>query len=118
MLVMIGSTDLTSKIENNSYVMEAEDSFLEWEDGNKQKHRVYVKSKVKGSFNVICDARLGMNSSEFMELIKKNTINNVLLLTCLVTNKTEYRTLEAYVKITTKKHTDTTDIFGVEVEER
>ncbi|MBE5852258.1 MAG: hypothetical protein E7299_04800 [Lachnospiraceae bacterium] len=118
MLVMIGSTDLTSKIENNSYVMEAEDSFLEWEDGNKQKHRVYVKSKVKGSFNVICDARLGMSSVEFLELIKENTQNNVLLITCWITNKAEYRTLNAYAKIITKKHTDTMDIFGVEVEER
>lgn len=118
MLVLIGSTDLTKKIEDNSYDVEVEDSFIEWEDGNKRKHRVYVKSRAKGTFNVICDARLGMNSTEFFDLIRENTENNILMITCWINNKAEYRTLNAYAKITTKKHTDTTDIFQVELEER
>lgn len=118
MLVLVGSTDLTNKIEDNSYAVEGEDVFIEWEDGNNQKHRVYVRNRVKGAFNVICDSRLGMNSAEFLNLIRENTENNVLLITCWVNNKAEYRTLSAYVKITTKKHTDTTDIFQVELEER
>ena len=118
MLVLIGAADLTGKIENDTYAVEAEDSFIEWEDGNKRKHRVYIRNKVKGSFNVICDARLGMNSEDFFSLLEENSENHILMLTCWINNKAEYRTVNAYVNIKTKKHTDTTDIFTVELEER
>ena len=118
MLVMIGSTDLTERIEEDSFEVDAEDIFIEWEDGNNKRHRIYVRDRIKGKFNVICNKRLGMNSEEFINLIKENTEKNILLITCWVNNKAEHRTLSAYVKLTTKKHTDTTDIFQVELEER
>ena len=118
MLAMIGATDLTKKIEDNSYAIESEDEFIEWKDGNSKKHRVYVKSRAKGTFNIICDKRLGMSSSEFLSLVKENTENNAVMITCWINNKAEYRTLSAYTKITVKKHTDTTDIFSIELEER
>lgn len=118
MLVMIGSTDLTDNIEDGSYEVESEDVFIEWEDGNNKKHRIYVRERVKGKFNIICNKRLGMDSSSFLELIKENTENNVLLVTCWVNNKAEHQSISTYVKIITKKHTDTTDIFQLELEER
>lgn len=118
MLAMIGVTDLTPNIEDNSYAIESEDEFIEWEDGNHVKHRAYIRNRVKGTFNIICSERLGMNSAEFLSLVKQNMENNILMITCWINNKAEYMTLNAYVKITTKKHTDTTDVFAVELEER
>lgn len=118
MLAKIGTIDLTKKIEDKTYVMESEDEYIEWQDGNNRKHRVYVRGRVKGSFNVICDSRLGMDANEFLALVDKHTENRVLTITCWVNNKAELQTLSAYVNITTKTHNDTTDIFIVEVEER
>lgn len=118
MLAKIGSIDLTKIIENNTYVMEAEDEYLEWQDGYNKNHRVYVRDRVKGSFNVICDSKLGMDSGSFLKVLGEHTKNKVLTITCWVSNKAKLQTLSAYVKINTKLHTDTTDIFVIELEER
>lgn len=118
MLVKIGSIDITKKIEDGTYVMESEGEYIEWKDGNKKKHRVYTCEKVKGSFNVICDSRLGMDSKKFLDLIDECTVDGVLTITCWISNKAKLQALSAYIKITTQKHTDVMDILSVKLEER
>ena len=50
-LFKIGNTDLTKCIEDDSYNVVSEPEFEEWKDGNFNKHRIYVRDRIKEWIN-------------------------------------------------------------------
>lgn len=65
MLAIIGSTDITKHIVADSYNIDAADVYEEWLDGNYRKHREVVRSRVSGSFSVICSEKTGFSKNSF-----------------------------------------------------
>lgn len=94
-LFKIGTTDLTKYIEDDSYNVVNEPEFEEWKDGNYNKHRIYVRDRIKGTFNVICSNKT-ITKENFLSLLKNNTTNNKLMCHVYVTNKNEEKIIECF----------------------
>ena len=101
--IIIGTHNITEHIIADSYVMDAEDIYESWRDGNYVEHRIITASKVRGSFQVACYDH-GYTFTEFMTAINAADDNGVLTCLVFVTNKNVSKAISAYYSITNEKH--------------
>lgn len=97
-LFKIGNTDLTKYIEDDSYNVVSEPEYEEWKDGNYNKHRIYVRDRIKGSINVICSNKT-ITKENFLKLLKNNIREHKLMCHVYVTNKNEEKIIECFFSI-------------------
>lgn len=103
--VVVNNTDITPYIVDGSYKINAEDSSESWEDGNKVEHRIVVKEKVKGSFEVVCSNRTGsITLANFLSTWNGAVSNKVVTLGCRVLNTGAFEAINAYFKIENTLH--------------
>ena len=111
-LVTIANTDITPYIDWNSYKMEQKPSYESWKDGNYIEHRIYVRTRLEGSFKVwlcgmpIPDSDDKMDSEEFLGLVASATANYVTTLSVFdqTSGSQTLQTIQAYLDITPGKH--------------
>lgn len=103
---IIGDTDITRLIADDSYKVDSTEVYAEWIDGNKKKHKVLERTKVTGSFNVILRAGWTITDNEFIQLINNNVSENLLTITLWVQNLAKMESVRAYYSISTSETLD------------
>lgn len=125
-LVKVGQTDITPYMDHKSYSLKVEDVYESWQDGNFREHRIYTRSKYKGSFKVWLCGKDGMDVDAFKTLWASVKTGDKVLIQMFDeikgTSPTYLVWVEAFYKITPVKHHvmlngNYFDVFQIEVTE-
>ena len=106
---VISSTDISKYIIKDSYEMNTESVFESWTDGNFREHRIYIRDRVKGSFDVIFFDDDNGAYQNFLDLLDSATTNRVLTIGLFIVNESKFGVFEVYYSITQAQHAETTD---------
>lgn len=109
-LAVVNSIDITDYIIKDTYEINTEPIYTSWDDANYVEHRVYVRDKVKGSFEFITfgDApRVAF--LDFLNILKAATTNNVLTIGLYVQNEGTFQAINCFYTIESTQHAPTTD---------
>lgn len=117
MLVKIGEKDITRNIIYESYEVDSQDVAEEWEDANYFKHVDVIRTKVAGTFKVMCSKALGMTTRQFIDLINENKTDGTIYAIVYVNNTARLEAINAICKVETGKHLYNADVFSVSLEE-
>lgn len=122
MQVVVGGIDISNYIVTGSYDINASDQYESWKDGNGIEHRVIIRSKVSGSFDIGCCSK-SITLSDFLAAWDSAVDNGVVTIGCTVLNKNSFEALEAYYEIRGKDHIkkgdgQIIDIMSVKIQER
>ena len=74
--IVVNNVDLTPYVVDGTYKVDSSDTYESWQDGNMREHRIVVRSKVSGSFQIGC--RGEMTLSAFLENWNAATNNKVV----------------------------------------
>ena len=77
-LATIGAVDITKYIIKDTYKVATEPTFESWLDGNFHEHRIYVRDRMKGSFDLIFFDEDNGAYQNFLSLLNANTTNRLL----------------------------------------
>lgn len=122
MLFSIDGIDLTPYINETTYQAYSDVEFVQWKDGNYNKHRLDVSSKVNCSFSIALYGKNGINTAKFLEIINNNVKGNKLTVKIFVQNENRIKLCEVFYSIKPAAHRisdvgTVVDIFNVELEE-
>lgn len=122
MTVVVGNTNITNHIIRDSYKINAYDQYESWIDGNGLEHRLIVRTKVSGSFEIVCcDETITL--SDFLALWNSAVNNGVVTIGMTILNTNVFDALNAYYEITNKEHIKKgdgriIDILSIKIQER
>ena len=109
-LAVVNNTDITNYIIKDTYEMNSEPVYTSWEDANYVEHRVYVRNKVRGSFEVITFGTTPRTALvAFLDILKAATSNNVLTIGLYVENEGTFQALNCFYTVESTQHAVTED---------
>lgn len=109
-LAVVNSTDITNYIIKDTYEINSEPVYTSWEDANYVEHRVYVRDKVRGSFEVITFGTTPRTALvAFLNILKAATSNNVLTIGLYVENEGTFQALNCFYTVESTQHAVTED---------
>lgn len=109
-LAVVNSTDITDYIIKDTYEVNSEPVYTSWEDANYVEHRVYVRDKVRGSFEVITFGTTPRTALvAFLDILKAATSNNVLTIGLYVENEGTFQALNCFYTVESTQHAVTKD---------
>lgn len=109
-LAVVNSTDITDYIIKDTYEVNTEPVYTSWEDANYVEHRVYVRDKVRGSFEVITFGTTPRTALvAFLNILKAATSNNVLTIGLYVENEGTFQALNCFYTVESTQHAVTED---------
>lgn len=109
-LAVVNSTDITDYIIKDTYEVNSEPVYTSWEDANYVEHRVYVRDKVRGSFEVITFGTTPRTALvAFLNILKAATSNNVLTIGLYVENEGTFQALNCFYTVESTQHSVTDD---------
>ena len=109
-LAVVNSTDITDYIIKDTYEVNSEPVYTSWEDANFVEHRVYVRDKVRGSFEVITFGTTPRTALvAFLNILKAATSNNVLTIGLYVENEGTFQALNCFYTVESTQHSVTDD---------
>lgn len=108
-LVNIANTDITKYIIKDTYEMNSEPVFESWTDGNFHEHRIYVRDRVKGSFDVIFFDDDNGAYQDFLDLLASATTNRLLTVGLYVVNESKFDGFQVYYTLSQAQHAEATD---------
>lgn len=109
-LAVVNSTDITNYIIKDTYEINSEPVYTSWEDANYVEHRVYVRDKVRGSFEVITFGTTPRTALvAFLNILKAATSNNVLTIGLYVENEGTFQALNCFYTVESTQHSVTND---------
>ena len=119
---IIGSTDISNLIVDESYKMDNESQYESWQDGNFVEHRSGRRSKLKGSFDVCLSPKTGTTLAQFHSLVENATGSaGTILGAFYCTNTGAVKAVNAFVNLENSEHILTSngwiDVVTVEVQE-
>jgi len=121
-LATVSGTDITKYIIKDTYEVNAEPVYESWTDGNFREHRIQIRDRVKGSFDVIFFDDDNTAYQNFLTLLDSATDIDRLTIGLFVLNKSAFGAYEVYYKITAAQHAETSDgrivnKMSIEIEE-
>ena len=114
-VAIIGNTDISNLIVDDTYKMDAEGVYESWKDGNYVEHRIYTASKIRGSFDVALSSKNNCTLTQFKNIIDNATTNHVLLGAFYCTNTGVVEAVNAFCNLTNKNHILTADGTFIDV---
>ena len=109
-LAVVNSTDITDYIIKDTYEVNSEPVYTSWEDANYVEHRVYVRDKVRGSFEVITFGTTPRTALvAFLDILKAATSNNVLTIGLYVENEGTFQAINCFYTVESTQHSATDD---------
>lgn len=108
-LATLNGTDITKYIIKDTYDINTEPVFESWQDGNFKEHRVYIRDRVKGSFDVIFFDDDNGAYQDFLDLLASVTVNRVTTIGLYVLNTSRTELFQVYYTIKAAQHAETTD---------
>lgn len=123
MLAIINGVDITPYINPKTYDMNAEKEYESWQDGNYVEHRIYIRSRIKGSFDVALYGQDGMTTQSFLDTWNGGVVNNVATLEVYVQNTNQNEAIEAYFDFSGEFHREMIngnfcDVLRIKIMER
>ena len=106
---VIANTDISKNIIKDTYKVNTEPVFESWTDGNFREHRIYIRDRVKGSFDVIFFDDDNGAYQDFLTLLESATNNRLLTIGLFVVNQSRFDAFNVYYTITAAQHAETTD---------
>ena len=86
MQLMIGSTDVTSAVQESTYKVDQKTNYDEWKNANNVTIHSNIHKKVSGSFDMVFLPGYSMDYSDFLTLLNANTVGDVTTLSLSVNN--------------------------------
>lgn len=122
MQVVVNGQDITNHIVSGSYKINAYDQYESWTDGNGIEHRIIVRTKVSGSFDIVCSSKT-IPLSDFLDLWNGAVNLGAVTIGMTVLNTDKFEALEAYYEITNKDHIkkgdgQIIDVLTIKIQER
>lgn len=108
-LATIANTNITKYIIKSTYEVDTEPVYESWQDGNFREHRIYVRDRVKGKFDVIFFDEDNTAYQDFLTLLANGTSNHLTTMGIYVENSSSFEAIQAYVHITSSQHAETDD---------
>lgn len=108
-LCKISSYDISKWIIKNTYEVNTEPEFESWKDGNFHEHRIYVRDRIKGSFDVILFGASNTNYQSFLTRLNNATSNRLTAMSVYVQNTNALVTGSFYVEVAGTQHAWTDD---------
>lgn len=108
-LATIANTDITKYIIKDTYEVNSEPVFESWTDGNFHEHRIYIRDRVKGSFDVIFFDDDNGAYQDFLDLLDSATTNRKLTIGLFVVNESKFDGFQVYYTLSQAQHAETTD---------
>lgn len=108
-LASIAGTDITKYIIKDTYDVNTEPVYESWEDGNFHEHRIYIRDRLTGSFDVIFFDDDNGAYQNFLTLLASATTNRRLSIGLYVVNDSHFGAYEVYYTIKGQQHAETTD---------
>jgi hypothetical protein len=108
-LATLNGTDITKYIIKDTYDVNTEPVFESWQDGNFKEHRVYIRDRVKGSFDVIFFDDDNGAYQDFLDLLASVTVNRVTTIGLYVLNTSRTELFQVSYTIKAVQHAETTD---------
>lgn len=108
-LATINGTDITRHIVKDTYEVNTEPEFESWTDGNFREHRIYVRDRVRGSFDVCFLGEDNTVYQDFLDLLETATTNRRLTIGLFVLNESAFGSYQVYYTLTSAQHAETTD---------
>lgn len=101
MQVIIGTTDVTSAVQETSYSVDRNRKFTSWTNANNVEVHSNIHYKIEGSFDMVFLPTYSMNYSDFLALINENTTAQGVTTLSLSVNNLDGQvvTINAYVDI-------------------
>lgn len=119
---IIGSTDISNLIVDESYKMDNESQYESWRDGNFVEHRTGRHTKLKGTFDVCLSPKTGTTLAQFHSLVENATGSaGTTTAAFYCTNTGAVKAVNAFIHLANSEHILTSngwiDVVSVEVQE-
>lgn len=86
MQVIIGSTDVSSAVQESTYTIDEVKKYTAWTNANNVEKHSNIHKKIEGSFDMVFLPNYSMNYSDFLTLLNANTVGDVTTITLSVNN--------------------------------
>lgn len=108
-LATVSNTNITKYIIKDTYKVNTEPVYESWTDGNFHEHRIYIRDRVKGSFDVIFFDEDNGAYQDFLDLLDSATDNRLLTMGLFVVNQSKFDGFNVYYTLSQSQHAVTTD---------
>lgn len=108
-LWIVGDTDLTKHIIKDTYKVNTEPVYESWTDGNFHEHRIRIRERMTGSFDIIFFDDDNGAYQDFLTLLDEHTTNTLLMCGLYVQNKAAFESFQVYYTIKAAQHARTID---------
>ena len=93
----LNGTDITKWIDKESFKVNAEQLYEEWQNANFVSVRIPIRKRVSGKFNIRCGNR--SQYSDFLTLLSAATVNGVTTMGVYVQNENQFEAISAYITL-------------------
>lgn len=103
-LLVVNDKDMTPYINGDSYKVNSKDQYESWQDGNFVEHRVIVRKRIEGSFELFLYGYNGMTYQTFLQNWTAAENNGVVTMGVWVQDLNMFKAIQAYYDFTGTKH--------------
>lgn len=86
MQVIIGSTDVSSAVQESTYAVDEVTKYTPWTNANNIEKHSNIHKKIEGTFDMVFMPNYSMEYSAFLNLLNANTVGDVTTITLSVNN--------------------------------
>ena len=103
-LLVVNDTDLTEYINKKSYKVNSKNQYESWKDGNYVEHRIIVRNRVEGSFEIAVYGHNDVDYAAFLDIWNSAVNNGVVTMGVWVQDQNRFKAIEAYYAMEGLKH--------------
>lgn len=108
-LLVVNDVDMTPYINEKSYKVNSKPQYESWQDGNFVEHRVIVRNRVEGSFEIAVYGYQGMDYQTFLDNWNAAVDNGVVTIGIYVMDQNKVKAIQAYYDFTGERHYEKLD---------
>lgn len=108
MQLKIGTTDVTSAVQESTYKIDRKPIYEEWKNANNVTIHSNIHRKISGSFDMVFLPGYSMEYDDFLTILNANTVGDVTTVSLSVNNLDgEVVTINCFFEITFSPIRDT-----------
>lgn len=114
MQLKIGTTDVTSAVQESTYKIDRKAVYDEWTNANNVTKHSNIRRKISGSFDMVFLPGYSMDYDDFLTILNANTIGDVTTVSLSVNNLDgEVVTINCFFEISFSPIRDTNNGSGI-----
>lgn len=103
-LVTVNDIDITPYINKKSYKVNSKMEYESWQDGNFVEHRIQVRKRITGSFEIAVYGYQDMDLQAFLDNWNEAVNNGAVTMGLFVQNDNQFKAIEAYYSMSGVTH--------------